>query len=388
MKLLKGHRRNLGDGKPVEKEKTVSELKFHKHKFNNRQVPVDKNRILIITCFSEFGCESLGLMYCIPRILQKYPGMYVICVGFYGRAYLYKHLVDEYWELDESHQWLREFVTAFSHSSRNLKKLEESLSQYGRVYRGILMGQICLGNTCRDCGNFWGNENEDVPCPKCNSLNVDRSLLSDIPNQKKNAVHIPKPGIQAINKAKKYLKPNSVGIFARGRVMYGRNLRPDFYVKLIHNLENLGYNPVWLGEKQSVLPCPVDHIFDFSKTIESRDLEITLAIISQLKFTIQFWTASTRLSSMMNVPWILFESPDQIAGAGQEGRRIALTTDFNKKKLVVAQYHNVMENEDIALDLVNKAIYEMNQDNWNDIVGLVNQPEIINFMLEKQQKWR
>jgi alkanesulfonate monooxygenase SsuD/methylene tetrahydromethanopterin reductase-like flavin-dependent oxidoreductase (luciferase family) len=50
--------------------------------------------------------------------------------------------------------------------------------------------------------------------------------------------------------AKQYLKPNSVGIFARGRAMYGRNLSPEFYVNLIKMLEDLGYNPIWLGEKQ------------------------------------------------------------------------------------------------------------------------------------------
>jgi hypothetical protein len=42
--------------------------------------------------------------------------------------------------------------------------------------------------------------------------------------------------------------------------------------------------------------------------------------MTNLQFTIQFWTASTRLASMMGVPWILFESPDQIAGNGQEGK--------------------------------------------------------------------
>jgi hypothetical protein len=388
MKLLKAYRRNPGDGKPVSKEQLIDQIKFYKHKFNNRPVPNDKSRILFITCFSEFGCESIGLMYCIPKLLQKYPGMYVICVGFFGRTYLYKHLADEYWEMDESHQWLREFVTAFAHTSKNLKRLEESLANLGKVYRGVSMGHICLGNTCRKCSNFWGSEEEDILCPKCNSKDIDRSLLSDIPFHKKSAVQIPKPGLKAIAKAKEYLKPNSVGIFARGRVMYGRNLRPEFYVELINNLEKLGYNPVWLGEKQSVLPCPVERIVDFSRMPESRDLEVTLAMISQCKFTIQFWTASTRFASMMGTPWILFESPDQIVGMGQEGKRIALTTDFNKKKLVISQYHNVMENESIALNLVNQAIDEMNNNNWEDIVGLVNQPEIIKHMLQKQNRWR
>jgi hypothetical protein len=79
---------------------------------------------------------------------------------------------------------------------------------------------------------------------------------------------------------------------------------------------------------------------------ESRDLELVLAIISHLKFTVQFWTASTRLASAMKVPWLLFESPNQIVGNGQEGIRIALTTDEDKKKLVLSNYFNVLENQE------------------------------------------
>lgn len=387
MKLFKTHRRNPGDGKPVAKEELILEIKFHKHKFNNRPKPEDKRRILFITCFSEFGCESLALMYCIPKIIQQNPGAYVICVGWFGREYLYRHLVDEYWEMHEEFQWLREHTQAFVHTSRNLRKLEESLESMGQVYRGSSMGNICLGNTCLDCRHFWGSESEFVTCEKCNSDNIDRALLANIPYYKKFAINIPHPSSKILDKAKSYLKPNSVGIFGRSRVCYGRNLRPEFYKRLIENLEQQGYNPIWLGEKQSVLPCPVDHIVDFSRLPESRDLELTLAIISQLKFTIQFWTASTRLASMMNIPWILFETPDQIVGAGQEGKRIALTTS-EKKKLVLCQYHNVMENEDKSLELVNQAVKEINQNNWDDIIGLVDQPEIIKTMLLKQNMWR
>lgn len=388
MKLVKAYRRNPGDGKPVAKEELFPEIKFHKHKFNNRPQPKDNRRILFITCFSEFGCESLALMYCIPKIIQQNPGTYVICVGWFGREYLYRHLVDEYWEMHEEFQWLREYTQAFQHTSKNLSRLEESLKELGQVYRGASMGQICLGNTCLDCRHFWGDESESAKCEKCSSDNIDRSLLANIPHNKKFAVHIPPPSSKVQVQAKSYLKPNSVGIFARGRVCYGRNLRSEFYERLIANLEEQGYNPIWLGEKQSVLPCPVPHITDFSRLPESRNLELTLAIISQLRFTIQFWTASTRLSSMMNVPWILFESPDQIVGMGQEGKRIALTTNNDKKKLVLSQYHNVMEKEDEALKLVNQAISEMNLNNWNDIVGLVDQPEIIRMMLLKQSMWR
>ena len=312
MKLIKACRRTLGDGKPMPKEDIISDIKFYEHKFNNRPKPTEKNKILFITCFSEFGCESIALMYCIPKILRENPGMYVICVGWYGRQYLYRHLVDEYWELKEEFQWLREYVTAFSHTSKNLSKLQENLQNLGKVYCDVKMGQICLGNKCFNCQNFWGSE-EDNKCPNCKSDNIEKSLLSDVSFYKKFGVNIPKPSIKKQKIASNYLKPNSVGIFARGRAMYGRNLPPEFYIKLITFLESKGYNPIWLGEKQSVIPCPVPHITDFSRMEECRDLELTLAIISQLTFTIQFWTASTRLASMMGTPWILFESRCRMA---------------------------------------------------------------------------
>lgn len=387
MKLVKAHRRNPGNGQPLPKEEKFDEIKFHKHKFNNRPMPTDKRRVLFITCFMEFGCESISLMYCIPKIIEKYSGCYVVCVGWYGREYLYRHLVDEFWEVREEFQWLREYTTAFNHTSKNLAKLETSLADLGHVYKSSTMGQICLGNTCRDCKFFWGEGGEDLACPTCKSKNLIKGLLNDVKYHKQFAVHVPRPNAKMLAEAKPYLKPNSVGIFARSRTCYGRNLRPEFYVKLITQLESLGYNPIWLGEKQSVLPCPVSHITDFSRLPESRNLELTLAIVSQLEFTIQFWTASTRLASMMNVPWILFESPDQIVGNGQEGIRIALSTAQDKKKLVLSQYWNVVEEEDKALLLVDQAINEMKQNNWKDIIGLVDQPELIASMLTKQRNW-
>lgn len=387
MKLVKAYRRNPGDGKPLAKEELVSEIKFHKHKFNNRIKPDDKRRILFITCFSEFGCESLALMYCIPKIIQQNPGAYVICVGWFGREYLYRHLVDEYWEMHEDFQWLRELSQAFQHTSKNLSKLEDSLKELGQVYKGANMGQICLGNTCLDCKHFWGDESENAKCEKCDSINIDRSLLANISHYKNFAVHVPHPNYQIQEQAKSYLKSNPVGIFARGRVCYGRNLRSEFYEQLIASLEEQGYNPIWLGEKQSVLPCPVSHITDFSRLPESRNLELTLAIISQLRFTVQFWTASTRLASMMNTPWILFESGDQLFGQGQEGKRIFLTSDYNKKKIVVSDYHNVMENEDSAIKLVNQAIDEMNENNWENIIGLVSDPEVVKMKIKIKNLW-
>lgn len=385
MKFLKAQRRNLGDGRPLEKEVLLKDVEFKKFKFNNRPVPKDKNNILIITCFTEFGCETIGTMYCIPKVIEQNAGKYIVCVGWYGREYLYRHLVDEFWELPESCQFLREFTMAFVHTSKNLSNIEKKLEQFGNVYKSQNMGSICLGNTCLDCKNFWGETKENLVCPKCGSKNLKKSIFNDIQNSKKEAVNIPRPKENMLEKAKIYLKENPVGVYARGRVCYGRNLPPDFYVKLIKRLEDRGYNPIWLGEKQSVLPCPVPHILDFSRMPESRDLELVLAIISHLKFTVQFWTASTRLASAMKVPWLLFESPNQIVGNGQEGIRIALTTDEDKKKLVLSNYFNVLENQEDALNLVDSSIDEIEANDWKEVVGMVDEVDLIKQMLQEQK---
>ena len=388
MPFLKIKPRSPGDNKIVEKEIVLDEIKLHKYKFSKKPYPSDKSQILIITNFSEFGCESLALMYCIPKILQMYPNSYVVCVGWYGREYLYRHLADEYWELPEDCQWLREYSHAFHHTSKNLAKLEKSLLSHGVVYKSENMGYLCVARVCNDCKHYWGEEDDLPHCAKCNSISISDGFLFNIPFFKKFAIKVPRPSRDHIKLAQKYLKPNSVGIFARSRKAYGRNLRPEFYVSLIKFLEDKGYNPIWIGEKQSVMPCPVSHITDFSRMAESKDLELTLAIISQLEFTIQFWTASTRLASMVDTPWILFESPDQIVGRGQEGRRIALTTDSDKRKLVLSNFHTVVENEDKALEIVDKSIEEMKQKNWDDVIGLVDNIDVVKIMLEKQKMWR
>jgi hypothetical protein len=387
MVLVKARKYNPGNRKAIESEKVFDEVKFKIFKFNNRTRPKDKNKILIISCFFEFGCESIALMYCIPKIIQRHPGSYIIAVGWYGREYLYRHLVDEFWEISEEYQCLREYSDAFASKSKTISKIENKLKDYGNLFRGFYMGHICLGNICKDCKGFFGSEKVDAKCEYCGSQNIIRAPMADIPYYKKFAIQVPRPSIKALNAAKKYLGPNPVGIFARGRVCYGRNLPPEFYVELIELLEKRGYTPIWLGEKQSVLPCPKEHIIDFSRLPESRDLELTLAIVSQLNFTIQFWTASTRLASMMGVPWILFESPDQIIGDGQEGMRIAMTTDPQKKKLVLAHYIKVLEDQKTALSLVEQSIDEMMDDNWEEIVGLVHDKEFILKGLDRKKEW-
>jgi hypothetical protein len=398
-----------GDRKSVAQEEPMDNIKFHIHKFNNRPKPDDTKAILIITCFSEFGCESLGLMYCIPRVLQMYPGAYVIAVGWYGRSYLYKHLVDEFWEVKEEHQWLREYSRAFHHKSKNIDRIHKSLADYGQVMEGSFMGRFAVGNLCRNCDHFWHKE-EHVPlCPECGSHLLDRSLFGDINYWKRLAVRIPRPNRTKQREVAKYLKEpkwkmptrpiqtewsanvrkylGHVGIFARGRQCYGRNLTPEYYTSLIGMLREKGYEPIWLGEKQSTLECPVDDVVDFSRMPESRDLELTLSIISQLEFTIQYWTASTRFAAMVDVPYLLFESPDQISGVGQEGYRMALTSDWDKKKLVLSHYLTVLENPVEALALTKRAIEEMEANNWEHIYGMVEDPEIVKSMVANKNPW-
>jgi Txe/YoeB family toxin of Txe-Axe toxin-antitoxin module len=360
----------------IDIEKSLETIDFNVYKFNMRKKPQDKNRKLIISCFTEFGCESLGLMYCIPQIARKYPGSYKIAMGWYGREYLYRHLVDEYWELKEEHQWLREFARAFHHESKNLARLEKAAQAEGRFYPSSYLGDMLLAFRCKDCNYVWADYDGIArECYNCQSRNIIKSVFSDTTYWKRAAVKVPPPSEEYMERAKKYLKPNSVGIFARGRKCYGRNLDADFYIELIKLLEASGYNPIWLGEKQSTAPCPLPHIVDFSRMEESQDLQLTLAIIKQLEFTVQFWTASTRLAAMVDTPYILIESPEQIVGSeGQEGYRLNLTT-FCDKKLVYCDYKNVAEDTKGMINLMNRVIEEVKVKNFSDVIGMVDSPE-------------
>lgn len=370
MKLLKAKCYNPGNRIEVEKESLIDEIKFSVFKFNEIKRPSDKD-IVYISCFSEFGCEILGCLYSINMIKQQNPNKYFIVLGWYGREYLYRHLVDEFWELNSDYMWLREYARAFHNVSKNIKFLEKKIAKSSKIITTKSMGFFYIYSSCNNCQNVWSSITKHEVCPKCNSNFIRKSVYSDVNFYKKNAVKIPQPSQVVVDEMRSLLKNNSVGIFARNRKCYGRNLPKEFYIKLIDNLIQLGYNPVWMGEKQSTLDCPVDYILDFSKDERSRNLEYTLAIIKQLEFTIQFWTASSRLSAIMETPYILFESPDQIWGIGQEGYRLNLTTTGNKK-LVISHYINVLENQDAGIDLVNQAIQEIKSNNYNEIFGLLD----------------
>jgi hypothetical protein len=104
---------------------------------------------------------------------------------------------------------------------------------------------------------------------------------------------------------------------------------------------------------------------------ESRDLESTLAIISRCKFTVQFWTASSRLAGLMGVPYLLFESPDQIWGGGQEGIRRNLC-DFGPRKLSINHYLNVYDDNASGLSVVGECISQMERGDYSDHMGMVD----------------
>lgn len=360
-----------------EVEPLLGSVRFKVHKFNHRPKPKKRNRIKIIGCFSEFGCETVGVLYCIPRLLKRFPGSYIIVMGWHGREYLYRHLVDEFWEIDEEHMWLRDYARAFHHKSKNLTKIEEEASLYGDVIPSVVLGKYAVANYCRTCGMFWHEwRKRGDSCPKCESTVVIRSIFTDIAEYKPTACRLPRPSKEMVDWAKTIVGPRTVGIFARGRKTYGRNLQPEFYVKLIKTIRDMGYEVIWLGEKQSTQPCPVEDVIDFSRMPESRDLEKTLAIICNLAFTVQFWTASTRLAGMMGVPFLVFESPEQICVSysglcsAQEGKRLELTS-FGPKKVVLSHFESVHEDHETALDLIHRAITEMQEENFDQIIGMV-----------------
>lgn len=369
MKLISPKSFTPGDKKETAPEVDIENIEFDIFKNNNRTKPTDKKQILIIGCFSEFGCEIVGNMYCIPEILKKSVGKYTIGVGWHGREYLYRHLFDEFWEIKEEHMWLREYARAFHNESKNLKTIERKLTAFGNVIPSDHLGRLAVGTRCETCGLAWGSVHLVQQC-RCGSTNITQSLFANAKNRKGDALRIPHPSDEKKKEVQKWLGKRPVGVFARARKCYGRNLQPEFYISLVKSLENKGYTPIWLGEKQSTLPCPVDHIVDFSRMPEARDLEMTLAIISQLKFTVQFWTASTRLAAIMGTPYILFESPDQIWGRGQEGYRINLCS-FGPKKLAVCHYQNVFNDNAASIELVERCIDELEAGDESVVYGLL-----------------
>lgn len=363
-----------------EQECGLDSIKFHIFKFNNRPRPSNRKRVLVISCFSEFGCETLGCMYSIPRLVKQNPGLYIIAMGWHGREFLYRHLVDEFWEIDEKFMWLRDYSRAFHHVSLNLSALEKAACNYGAVVPASVLGRYFVGNLCRTCGYFWNEWKSKVEkCPSCKNTFIVKSILGDIAESKKKACGFSKLSEQSKIWAKNLIKRKTVALFARGRKTYGRNLDKEFYINLIDLLKSKGYDVIWMGERQNIISCPVDDILDFSQMKEARDLEKTLALIANVNFTIQFWTASTRLAGIVGTPFLLFESPDQIYSfphkLGQEGKRLELST-FGPKKLCISDYELCFQNQEETLSLTKRCIEEMERGDFSEVEGLIKDVEL------------
>ncbi len=84
----------------------------------------------------------------------------------------------------------------------------------------------------------------------------------------------------------------------------------------------------------------------------------------------------------MGTPYLVFESPDQLFGAGQEAYRLSLCTR-GKSKLVLSHYLNVYNDNEGALKLAEKSINEMREGNWQDVIGMVDKPETVSSVRSK-----
>lgn len=356
------------DGKEFVKTNINKKLYFVKNIYKKYL----KSKTIFITGFVEFGCESFYPHYLIPQIKSSNPNYKIIFLGWPNRHFYYKHLVDEYWELQTDYEHLRSASRAMYNESPVIKKLEEYLKYYGTVISSQALGNNLIQSKCKSCNHRFGSIKNVKVCPNCYSEEVQQSILSNIKSFHDNFVFLPT--------FKKFVdvKKNSVAIFARKRDAYGRNLGEDFYINLIKIIRDLGYEPVWLGEKCSTLPCPISDIVDYTKE-NDMPIEKTIQIVSECVFSIQLWTASTRISLAAETPFLLIESPDQIYGKGQEGQRLKL---FNPKnipnKVVLCNFIKFVENKSQAIEIIKESIKELLFDKNNEIkIGLVDNPDYV-----------
>lgn len=367
---------NPGDKTAIEPEARVENLKFKVHSFTKRVMPADRSEVVFFPNFCEFGSELVASLYCIPAILaRKHAGRYSVVVGWQGRHVLYRHLVDEYWELAEDSHWLREYSRAFHHASANLRGVEAKLAEHGVV---VPMNDYAVHTampripTCwrQGCGGTMRSDDQSQTCVTC-GWHVDPiGIYHDLRAARSRAVWPAAASAEALEAIAPFVRENGVGVTARARKCYGRNLPMEYYANLALKLEDMGYRPVWIGEKETTLPAPFSWIPDFSRHEMGSDLEKTLALVSTLKFTVQYWTASTRLAGLVGTPFLLFESPDQVWGGGHEGMRLKLCSR-GPHKVVAANYCQVEADHRLGLEATVRAIRQMESGDWDDLVGPV-----------------
>jgi hypothetical protein len=358
------------------KEKKIDNFCFNVYKFTKKK---KLDNILIITNFCELGVETLACNYSIPQLLSIFNGYYIILVGWTGREYFYRHLADEFWELKEEDYWLKDSCNAFWTKSKNIEILESKLKKIGILFKSQYLGNFLITYVCKRC--FYSSYACFDVCSKCGNNKVSPPLLGAIQN-KKFSRSIPKPKENYVNEVKKIVPKRAVAVFARNRKTYGRNLPKDFYYNLNKILVSNNFTPVYLGENVSSLN--MENCIDFSNTDMVKNLEFTLAVLSCAEFSVQLWTASTRLSSIVKTPFILVESADQLALRGQEGRRIAASSDFNKKKIIISNYLSFLNDTEKGLLAIEKSIQEIKKDNWDYILDFIEDKNMVKLALEKK----
>jgi hypothetical protein len=357
------------DGNAFVKEKKLKKISFTKNIYKQSDLPP-----IFVIGFVEFGCEVFFPHFVLPNIVKENRNNKIIFVGWKGREFFYKNIVHEYWEIDEASMHLRQMSRAMSHESWNLRQVEAYLSNFGIVLRSDVVGNNLIEYMCLDCEYKSGSAKHVKGCPSCGSAKLRQSLLSQQSLLKSKLTKLPQISNDVLAWAKNIMPDKAVGIFARNREAYGRNLSSDFYIKLIQLLKRKGYTPVWFGEKHSTLECPDDSIIDITKMQEKNDLEKVIGLISACEFTIQFWTASTRLSMIANTKFFLVECPDQIYGKGQEGIRLKIFNIFDTPfKLFLCNYLKFIESIDNTISLLENSIDDFlinhNYDDTIDMIG-------------------
>ena len=373
-----------GDLVLVEKEKKLKNIKFKKIKFRN---DFDDKEKLLVLVFSEFGCESVAIHYLIPEIISKNPDKKIIVVGWQGRSFLYSNLAHEFWEIEPDCMFLKDYAKAFHNDSKNLKWMEKSFKQMGKVITSLELGNMALMVKCRKCKAEFGADRKCYECSNCKSQDIKHSYFSDPISHKDKYVPIPSLSFKYYKKAKKIVKKNSVALFVRGRKAYGRNLNPNHYEQIVDDLINMGYNIIWLGEKYTTFDLKNNYKEKFINLCNDPDfdnIEFVLAVLQNCVFSLQFWTASTRLSAMVNIPFMLIESPDQIFGRGQEGQRLILTVrEEAKKKIIFCNHKKVLDNFWDFRGLLKYQIFNfIKTGDYSDVIGFVDNYEAVkaNYM--------
>ncbi len=344
--------------KPNQNRKVLfQEISFNKHIFNEEK---DIQGKIFYFSFGEFGCETMLPTFLIPRVNSNFQEYRKIVVGWHDREYFYRNICDEYWELDSQYMSLKDHSYAFENASLEIRNLAKRLSPLGKIIDGTKIGKLCVTAKCQKCDFEFEVDRGDICCPKCHTDKIFNSLLQGAKSYKLGSNLLPPIRKEFLDFANEYIPENTVALFARNRKTYKRNLSTNHYNKIIDMLSSLGYNIVLLGENVSSYNLDNTKIINFMNHKLAGNLEAAFAIVNRCVFSLQFFTASTRISSMLDKPFVLFESVDQIYGRGQEGIRLSLMTkNYNNKKLVLANFADVDENTDESVELTKRAVHEL-----------------------------